>query len=110
MSLTDKVTGKLKQAAGDIADDPALRREGKREERKGKAKDELARNQESCVAAPAARLTPAPRLLPLPRLLRRRSPGRGLGVASDCATVGAVQKDLHAAVSPPLDHLSLPSP
>jgi uncharacterized protein YjbJ (UPF0337 family) len=41
MGLTDKVTGKLKQAAGDVADDPSLRREGKREERKGDAKDEL---------------------------------------------------------------------
>ena len=46
MSLTDKITGKLKQAAGDIADDPSLRREGKREQRKGEAKDELARSEE----------------------------------------------------------------
>jgi uncharacterized protein YjbJ (UPF0337 family) len=46
MSLTDKVTGKLKQAAGDIADDASLRREGVKEERKGEAKDELARNEE----------------------------------------------------------------
>ena len=46
MSLTDKVTGKLKQAAGDIADDPSLHREGVKEERKGEAKDELARDQE----------------------------------------------------------------
>jgi uncharacterized protein YjbJ (UPF0337 family) len=46
VSLTDKITGKLKQAAGDIADDPSLRREGKREQRKGEAKDELARSEE----------------------------------------------------------------
>jgi uncharacterized protein YjbJ (UPF0337 family) len=46
VSLTDKITGKLKQAAGDIADDPALRREGKKEQRKGEAKDELARTEE----------------------------------------------------------------
>ncbi len=46
MSLTDKITGKLKQAAGDIADDPSLRREGKQEQRKGEAKDELARTEE----------------------------------------------------------------
>ena len=46
MGLTDKVTGKAKQAAGDIAGDSSLRREGKQEERKGKAKDELARDQE----------------------------------------------------------------
>lgn len=46
MSLTDKITGKLKQAAGDVADDPSLRREGKQEQRKGEAKDELARTEE----------------------------------------------------------------
>jgi uncharacterized protein YjbJ (UPF0337 family) len=46
VSLTDKITGKLKQAAGDIADDPSLRREGKQEQRKGEAKDELARTEE----------------------------------------------------------------
>ena len=46
MSLTDKVTGKVKQAAGDITGDKSLHREGRQEERKGKAKDELARDQE----------------------------------------------------------------
>ena len=46
MSLTDKVTGRVKKAVGDLADDPSLRREGRQEERKGEAKDELARNQE----------------------------------------------------------------
>jgi uncharacterized protein YjbJ (UPF0337 family) len=46
MSLIDKVTGKLKQAAGDLADDPSLRREGAKEQRKGEKKDELARSQE----------------------------------------------------------------
>jgi uncharacterized protein YjbJ (UPF0337 family) len=45
MSLTDKVTGKLKQAAGDIADDASLRREGVKEEHKGEAKEELARTE-----------------------------------------------------------------
>ena len=43
---TDKVTGRIKQAAGDLADDAGLRRQGRKEERKGKAKDELARDQE----------------------------------------------------------------
>ena len=42
MSLIDKITGRTKKAAGDLADDPNLRREGAREERKGEAKDELA--------------------------------------------------------------------
>ena len=46
MSLTDKVTGRVKKAAGDLADDPSLRRKGRDEERKGEAKDELARDQE----------------------------------------------------------------
>jgi uncharacterized protein YjbJ (UPF0337 family) len=42
MSIIDKITGRAKKAAGDLADDPKLRREGAREERKGEAKDELA--------------------------------------------------------------------
>ena len=40
MSLTDKVTGRVKKAAGDLADDASLRREGRLEERKGEAKEE----------------------------------------------------------------------
>jgi uncharacterized protein YjbJ (UPF0337 family) len=46
MGLTDKVTGKVKKAAGDLADDPSLRREGRQEERKGEAKDELAHEED----------------------------------------------------------------
>jgi len=46
MSITDKITGRFKKAAGDLADDASLRREGRQEERKGEAKDELARDQE----------------------------------------------------------------
>jgi uncharacterized protein YjbJ (UPF0337 family) len=46
MSLTDKVTGRIKKAAGDLADDASLRREGRQEERKGEAKDELANAQD----------------------------------------------------------------
>ena len=42
MSILDKITGRAKKAAGDLADDPSLRREGAREERKGEAKEELA--------------------------------------------------------------------
>lgn len=48
--ITDKVSGKVKQAAGDLAGDASLRREGKQEERKGDAKDELAREQEKADA------------------------------------------------------------
>jgi uncharacterized protein YjbJ (UPF0337 family) len=46
MSLTDKVTGRVKKAAGDLADDASLRREGRDEERKGEAKEDLANAQE----------------------------------------------------------------
>jgi uncharacterized protein YjbJ (UPF0337 family) len=45
-SIVDKLTGRAKKAAGDLADDPGLRREGRDEERKGEAKDELARTEE----------------------------------------------------------------
>jgi uncharacterized protein YjbJ (UPF0337 family) len=41
MSILDKLTGRAKQAAGDLADDPGLRREGKREEEKGEKKEQL---------------------------------------------------------------------
>ena len=50
MSIQDKVTGRIKKAAGDLADDASLRREGRQEERKGEAKDELARDQERADA------------------------------------------------------------
>ena len=46
MGITDKVTGRIKQAAGDLADDASLRREGRAEERKGEAKEDLARAQD----------------------------------------------------------------
>jgi uncharacterized protein YjbJ (UPF0337 family) len=46
MGILDKITGRAKKAAGDIADDPSLRREGRQEERKGEAKDELSSAQE----------------------------------------------------------------
>ncbi len=42
MGLADKVTGRAKKAAGDLTGDKSLHREGKQEERKGEAKDELA--------------------------------------------------------------------
>ena len=46
MGIVDKLTGRVKQAAGDLADDPSLRREGRQEERKGEAKEELGDAQE----------------------------------------------------------------
>jgi uncharacterized protein YjbJ (UPF0337 family) len=46
MSLIDKLTGRTKKAAGDLADDPSLRREGAREEEKGEKKEQLDRAQD----------------------------------------------------------------
>jgi len=46
MGITDKITGRIKKAAGDLADDASLRRKGRDEERKGEAKDELERSRE----------------------------------------------------------------
>ena len=50
MSLSDKITGRVKKAAGDLADDASLHREGRQEERKCEAKEELARDQERADA------------------------------------------------------------
>ena len=46
MGILDKITGRAKQAAGDVADDPSLRRQGKKEEQKGEAKERLDRAEE----------------------------------------------------------------
>jgi uncharacterized protein YjbJ (UPF0337 family) len=44
--LLDKLTGRAKKTAGDVTGDASLKREGSKEERKGEAKDQLARDQE----------------------------------------------------------------
>jgi len=46
MGITDKITGKAKQAVGDLTGDADTRRQGKLEERKAEAKDEAARAEE----------------------------------------------------------------
>jgi uncharacterized protein YjbJ (UPF0337 family) len=46
MGLMDKITGRTKKAAGDIADDSSLRQEGRREEQKGEEKEKLAEAQD----------------------------------------------------------------
>ena len=46
MSLIDKITGRTKKAAGDITGDTSLRRQGRREERKGEEKERLADAQD----------------------------------------------------------------
>jgi uncharacterized protein YjbJ (UPF0337 family) len=46
MGLTDKLTGRAKQAIGDLTGNADTRRQGQREERKAEAKDEAARAEE----------------------------------------------------------------
>jgi len=46
MGIMDKITGRAKKAAGDITGDADTRRQGRDEERKADAKDDLARKQE----------------------------------------------------------------
>jgi uncharacterized protein YjbJ (UPF0337 family) len=46
MSIIDKITGRTKKAAGDLAGDSGLKRQGAREERKGEAKEQLDRAQD----------------------------------------------------------------
>ncbi len=50
MGLMDKITGRAKKAAGDLSDNSSLKREGRTEERKGEAKDELARAEDRADA------------------------------------------------------------
>jgi uncharacterized protein YjbJ (UPF0337 family) len=50
MGITDKLSGRVKKAAGDLTDDASMRREGRNEERKGEAKDELANAQDRADA------------------------------------------------------------
>ena len=45
MGITDKITGRIKQAAGDLTGSDSLKGEGHREERKGEAKEELGRQE-----------------------------------------------------------------
>lgn len=58
MGITDKITGRVKQAAGDLTGDKSLKREGTKEERKGDAREEAARHEEQAErkAAEASRL------------------------------------------------------
>jgi uncharacterized protein YjbJ (UPF0337 family) len=50
MSITDKISGRFKKAVGDVTDDASMRRQGRKEERKGEAKDEMARAEERADA------------------------------------------------------------
>jgi uncharacterized protein YjbJ (UPF0337 family) len=46
MSIVDKVSGRVKQAAGDLLGDESTRRQGSREERKGEVKDQAERAED----------------------------------------------------------------
>ena len=46
MGITDKISGKVKQAVGDVTGDDSTHREGKLEERKGDVQDQQARAEE----------------------------------------------------------------
>lgn len=51
MSIIDKITGRAKKAAGDLADDPSLRKQGRNEEAKGNAKEKQVRAEEKADSA-----------------------------------------------------------
>jgi uncharacterized protein YjbJ (UPF0337 family) len=51
MGITDRISGRIKKAAGDLAGDDSLKREGAVEERKADAKDELAQEEARAEAA-----------------------------------------------------------
>jgi uncharacterized protein YjbJ (UPF0337 family) len=46
MSLLDRILGRGKKAAGEIADDPSLRREGMHQEHEARAEERAARHEE----------------------------------------------------------------
>jgi uncharacterized protein YjbJ (UPF0337 family) len=50
VGLIDRITGRFKKAAGDLADDPSLRRQGLEEEQKADAKEDLAEAQRQADA------------------------------------------------------------
>lgn len=50
MGITDKITGRAKQAMGGLAGDADTKRQGEREERKGDVKDEAAEKETAAAA------------------------------------------------------------
>jgi uncharacterized protein YjbJ (UPF0337 family) len=51
VSFWDKLLGRTKKAAGDVAGDPSMRREGMHQEREGMAEDRAASAEESAQSA-----------------------------------------------------------
>jgi uncharacterized protein YjbJ (UPF0337 family) len=72
MGIIDKITGRAKQAAGDLTGDEGLRAEGLREERKAEAKQELDRAREQADAK-AVEVAELERKAARTRAARRRS-------------------------------------
>ncbi len=66
MSTLDKVSGRIKKAAGGLLGDRSLRRQGIKEERKAEAKEELARSEEE-IEEPAAQVAELERRTAKPR-------------------------------------------
>ena len=50
MGIMDKITGRAKQAAGDVTDSAHLRQQGQKEEAKGDAQERAAEKQEEANA------------------------------------------------------------
>ena len=46
MAKLDKAKGRIKEAAGDLIDDPEVRRKGRLQQREAEAREELARTQD----------------------------------------------------------------
>jgi uncharacterized protein YjbJ (UPF0337 family) len=46
MAKGDKLKGRIKEAAGDLIDDAEVRRQGRLEQQKAEARDELARQED----------------------------------------------------------------
>lgn len=51
MSFLDKLLGRGKQAAGDMAGDPGMKREGMHQEEEGKAEDRAAMHEDNAQEA-----------------------------------------------------------
>lgn len=49
MSITDKISGRVKKAVGDLTGDSSVRREGAQEERKGEVREEAQAAEEEAV-------------------------------------------------------------
>ena len=88
MGITDKITGRVKKAAGDLTDDARCAAKGRQEERKGEAKEELARDQERPTARPRRSRTSSARPDLMEDPPKEGSPGLSRGAAGEVAGDG----------------------